>query len=59
MKDRPVPSTCTLCDICNQFNVAASSSSGGDAFARNVTESWMDGRMTNRLWYEIIISFFL
>ena len=56
MKGHPV--TSTLCDICTYFEVATSNSLRGDAFSRNVTEARMDGRMTDRLWYEIDIFFF-
>ena len=32
------------------FEVATSNRLGGDAFARNVTDAWIDGRITDRLF---------
>ena len=46
--------------LATKFEVATSNGSGGYAFTRNGrTHGWTDGRMTDRLWYEINIPFFL
>ena len=40
------------------FEVATSNKLGGDAFARNVTDAWIDGRITDRLFVRNFYIFF-
>ena len=42
-----------------KFEIATSNGLGGDTFTRNLMIGHIDGRTTDRLWYEINIPFFL
>ena len=42
-----------------KFEVATSNGLGGDSFTRNVSDGQPDGLMTDGLWKEINIPFFL